>query len=53
MLAKALTLLTSRRTVCDAQLLYTDAAPVLYASRRVAVTARSGVLDVHVHGVVE
>ena len=31
---------------CDAQLLYTAAAPVLYASRRVAVTARSGVLDV-------
>ena len=38
---------------CDAQLLYTDAAPVLYASRRVAVTARSGVLDVYVHDVVE
>ena len=38
---------------CDAQQLYTDAAPVLYASWRVAVTARSGVLDVHVHGVVE
>jgi hypothetical protein len=27
--------------------------PVLYASKRVAVTAQSGVLDVHVHGVVE
>ena len=38
---------------CDAQLLYTDAAPVLYASRRVAATARSGVLDVYVHDVVE
>ena len=35
--------------------LYTDAALVLYtdASRRVAVTAPSGVLDVHVHGSVE
>ena len=33
--------------------IYTDAAPVLYASRRVAVTAQSGVLEVHVHGVVE
>ena len=38
---------------CDAQLLYTDAAPVLYASSRVAVTAQSGILDVHVHDVVE
>ena len=37
----------------DALQLYTDAAPVLYASRRVAVTAQSGVLEVHVHGVVE
>jgi len=39
------------------QLLYTDAAsnaaPVLCASRRVAVTARIGDIDVHVHGVVE
>ena len=26
---------------------------MLYASRRVAVTAQSGVLEVHVHGVVE
>ena len=33
--------------------IYTDAAPVLYASRRVAVTAQSGVLEVHVHGGVE
>ena len=40
---------------CDARQLYTDAALVLYtdASRRVAVTASSGVLDVHVHCVVE
>jgi len=34
-------------------LLYTGAAPVLCASRRDAAAARSGVLDVHVHGVVE
>ena len=40
-------------SVCDAPQLYTDAAPVLYASRRVAVTAQSGILDVHVHCVVE
>ena len=41
--------------ICDVEQLYTDAALVLYtdASRRVAVTASSGVLDVHVHCVVE
>ena len=38
--------------ICGVEQLYTNAALVLYtdASRRVAVTARSGVLDVHVHG---
>ena len=41
--------------ICDVEQLYTDAALVLYtdASRRVAVTAQSGILDVHVHCVVE
>ena len=41
--------------ICDVEQLYTNAALVLYtdASRRVAVTAQSGILDVHVHGVVE
>jgi hypothetical protein len=44
---------------CETHACYIDcrrsarSIPVLYASRRVAVTAQSGVLDVHVHGVVE
>ena len=53
---RRLTVYASLTWICDVEQLYTDAALMLYtdASRRVAVTARSGrVLDVHVHGGVE
>ena len=37
----------------DVQQLYANAAPVLYASTRVAVTAGSGLVDLHLHCVVD
>ena len=44
---------SSIQSLVNTGLLYTGAAPVLCASTRDAATAQSGVLDVHVHGVVE
>ena len=39
--------------ICDAEQLYTDAALVLDASTRVAAAAGSGLIDLHLHGVVD
>ena len=39
-------------SICDAEQLYTDAALVLDASTRVPAVARSGLIDLHLHCVV-
>jgi len=39
--------------ICDAEQLYTDAALVLDASTRVAAAAGSGLIDLHLHCVVD
>jgi hypothetical protein len=40
-------------SICDAEQLYTDAALVLDASTRVPAAAGSGLIDVHLHCVVD
>jgi hypothetical protein len=40
-------------SICDAEQLYTDADLVLDASTRIAAVARSGLIDLHLHCVVD